>query len=794
MVRKHRKPHRPIRRLERLDTVRAATDTLRASGGHRWLPPILALLCVAAPPAAQAGEVLACRSRDTACLITVSGEPADRELAARLTAAALQGEAFGSVEVTGERAPQSPAKGCQALVSVHVERSASSVAVTLTSQFPAGFLPSDSTMAVATKREGRGTGPELVTSLEEALFSAGFRARGAPLIALLPPPLCTPSQAPAVRALLVGINRYSSEAVPSLRGAVRDTSLIEGALLARHPTALVTKLLDRAATRAALHRALSALVEASQCGDIVFIHYSGHSARGPADRKAGLPRWDQGRMALFLSDGEYLGESALRGFVTALRNRRAQVVVLLDTNAGDANLGASWRRAEGDGAELLRGAGELAVLTAGETAREYPFPEGPAGLFSLAVALALQQEGALGARSLASAIGDKMRLLGESRPAGVPFFEAGNPDVSLLPGAHRPAAALEVRFDGDQEGRGGLVLKGAATVTRTFVIAGTAAGAGPLSALLANGKVAELGPSGRFRVELELRPGPQKVDFVGVGSDLSLATASREVQVGTEVGAPQGQRYALLIGIQQYEKWSALQTPIADVREVGRLLRERYGFATSLASFGDLVLENPDKVRIGSAFVALRRALGPDDSLLVYFAGHGKAEGPKERRHAYWIPREGDPENRATWYSGQDLLSEIAMPDMRARHVLVFSDSCFSGDLTRDKPNPPSDLTDAERERRLATAAAQVSRILVTSGYDEPVLDGGGEGHSVFARALIDGLSRIPEERFLSFDLFSRFIDQQVGGKSPQRPHHWYLKDSGHDGGDMPFVRNNAGK
>lgn len=131
---------------------------------------------------------------------------------------------------------------------------------------------------------------------------------------------------------------------------------------------------------------------------------------------------------------------------------------------------------------------------------------------------------------------------------------------------------------------------------------------------------------------------------------------------------------------------------------------------------------------------------------------------------------------------------------MRARHVLVISDSCFSGDLTRDKPSPPADLSDAERERRLTTAAAKASRILVTSGYDEPVLDGGGGGHSVFARALIDGLDRIPDERFLSSDLYWRFIDQQVGGKSPQRPHHWYLQDSGHDGGDMAFVRRAARK
>jgi hypothetical protein len=425
---------------------------------------------------------------------------------------------------------------------------------------------------------------------------------------------------------------------------------------------------------------------------------------------------------------------------------------------------------------------------------EYLLPEGPAGAFSLSVALAIQKEGNPTVRSLASTISDNVRQVCKDYDLKVsPYFAASNPEARLLPGPDRaPSASLEVRLDGEKEARGFLLLKAPSAVeNRKVIIAGTVVGADSLSVFLVNGSATKLAPGGRFQAEFEGQPGVQKVQFVGVRTDLTLASTTREVQIddGTAASTSAGQRYALLIGIQKYDKWSTLETPLADVREVGRVLRERYGFATTLASFGSLVLENPTRVGIGSAFQALRRALGPNDQLLVYYAGHGKAEGSKERRRGYWIPRDADTDNRATWYSGQDLLNEIGINEMKARHVLVVSDSCFSGDLTRDAPSRPAEVSDEERRRLLAERSSRASRVLITSGFDEPVLDKGGQGHSVFARAFIDGLQHITDESFLSYDLFSRYIYAQVGGKSTQQPHHVFLLDSGHDGGDIPFVR-----
>lgn len=97
--------------------------------------------------------------------------------------------------------------------------------------------------------------------------------------------------------------------------------------------------------------------------------------------------------------------------------------------------------------------------------------------------------------------------------------------------------------------------------------------------------------------------------------------------------------------------------------------------------------------------------------------------------------------------------------------------------------------TPAERERYLEKMRGGTSRILMASGGNEPVADGGGGNHSVFARALLDGLRGMEERVFTAEELFHRHIKEQVSGKSNQAPEYRYIQASGHDSGDFIFVR-----
>ncbi len=81
------------------------------------------------------------------------------------------------------------------------------------------------------------------------------------------------------------------------------------------------------------------------------------------------------------------------------------------------------------------------------------------------------------------------------------------------------------------------------------------------------------------------------------------------------------------------------------------------------------------------------------------------------------------------------------------------------------------------------------SRTLMASGGNEPVADGGGEGHSVFARAWITGLSQMDKDVFTAEEIYYNFIREAVTGKSNQTPEYNSLRNSGHESGDFVFLR-----
>jgi hypothetical protein len=125
--------------------------------------------------------------------------------------------------------------------------------------------------------------------------------------------------------------------------------------------------------------------------------------------------------------------------------------------------------------------------------------------------------------------------------------------------------------------------------------------------------------------------------------------------------------------------------------------------------------------------------------------------------------------------------------------VLVISDSCYSGKLTRSVD--PTVVSVTERGPYIARMFQSKSRDLMASGGNEPVPDTDPEhpNHSVFANALILGLEQMADATFSAAELFDQRVRVQVSGRSPQMPEYNYIRDSGHDGGDFVFSRYGSG-
>jgi hypothetical protein len=242
-----------------------------------------------------------------------------------------------------------------------------------------------------------------------------------------------------------------------------------------------------------------------------------------------------------------------------------------------------------------------------------------------------------------------------------------------------------------------------------------------------------------------------------------------------------GPYYALVIGNNDYLAAQKLETAINDANAIAEVLRNRYGFETK-------VLLDASRDDILGALNAYRRQLTEDSNLLIYYAGHGHHD--KDTDEAYWLPVDAKLDDSSRWISADDITS--ALKAMPSRHVLIISDSCYSGALSiRDAR---AGINPEDQELYLAKVLGRKSRTIMASGGDEPVADGGGNGHSIFAEVVLESLRETDESNFTAADMFGKFVQRRVAGKSPQLPKYSSITRSGDDGGDFVFVRQGRAK
>lgn len=200
----------------------------------------------------------------------------------------------------------------------------------------------------------------------------------------------------------------------------------------------------------------------------------------------------------------------------------------------------------------------------------------------------------------------------------------------------------------------------------------------------------------------------------------------------------EGRQLALLVAVERYADPAVpgLSTPGRDVEALAALLRGRFGFDAVV------VLRDAEATEAGvlGALEALG-PLGPADALLVYWAGHGATTtDPNGVAQGFLVPYDGSLAPEALAARG------LGMAELRARlseagsagHRLLIVDACFGGLLALRGPTvlAPHALAYLERARRLPSF-----QVLTAGGADQPVLDAGPDGHSVFASAVLEALS-----------------------------------------------------
>src|SRR5687768_15032422 len=87
-------------------------------------------------------------------------------------------------------------------------------------------------------------------------------------------------------------------------------------------------------------------------------------------------------------------------------------------------------------------------------------------------------------------------------------------------------------------------------------------------------------------------------------------------------------KHALLIGVNEYEHVSSLSGCLNDVELVARVLEKHCGFEDS----GLTRVVDPDNTRadILAAFDAFARETQDEDTVLIYYSGHGSQSHDRE--------------------------------------------------------------------------------------------------------------------------------------------------------------------
>jgi tetratricopeptide (TPR) repeat protein len=172
------------------------------------------------------------------------------------------------------------------------------------------------------------------------------------------------------------------------------------------------------------------------------------------------------------------------------------------------------------------------------------------------------------------------------------------------------------------------------------------------------------------------------LDWRAQGNILSRAELARLPSLARGVPHPgtvapllkAGHFYALVIGIQKYGPYpGALTTPDADADDISRVLFTQYNFQVQ-----ELKDKDAKRSAILTAITQYKKQLQPEDSLLIYYAGHGAYEHDK----AYWLPVDVESDDSPNKIISDDLTASIRQ--LKAGHVLVISDSCYSGAMARN--------------------------------------------------------------------------------------------------------------
>ncbi len=193
-------------------------------------------------------------------------------------------------------------------------------------------------------------------------------------------------------------------------------------------------------------------------------------------------------------------------------------------------------------------------------------------------------------------------------------------------------------------------------------------------------------------------------------------------------------RVAAVIGINEYIHWPPLSGAKPDAEKVADRLRE-LGFDQVFQLYDRQATRRGILELLGSK---LSEAVGENDLVVIFFAGHGQTEtidGPRQRKRGYIIPVDATVDGVYATAIPMQQLRELSNR-LPAKHVYYAMDSCYSGlgftrGLSVVKPTAKDYISKVTSLRSV--------QMVTAGGEGEEALERDGEG--IFTRSFLDALN-----------------------------------------------------
>ncbi len=251
--------------------------------------------------------------------------------------------------------------------------------------------------------------------------------------------------------------------------------------------------------------------------------------------------------------------------------------------------------------------------------------------------------------------------------------------------------------------------------------------------------------------------GPRKIPPSGSGSPRNQPDQPKQKPLPptTEKGNYRSgyrKRWAVIIGINEYQRWPKLAYAVKDAEEIRKrllafnfdeiisILDHRATQKNILRVLGDELYEKTDA----------------EDQVFIFFAGHGQTQDlPNGQKMGYIIPVDGDVKNYYSTAISMTQLRELS-DRLQAKHIFYAMDSCFSGLLLRLRGSAPAQDYTLKTQTR-------VRQVLTAGSEGEEVVE--VEGHGLFTRALLQGLdgqADLNSDGHITANELSQFVTPRI--------------------------------